>query len=309
MGAWRWLRQRSREGLASPGWWEPPGRLPRAGLAPAGKSRHPLSLKNCLGETGPLRRAEPRGCSRPRAGEVGVRGGSGARIAAALPQPSPAPFAASQQLLKAEKKKKKRLEKHFEKQGREKRPSSRQPHPLLLLPAPASFVCRRCRASGELSLSPSVGDHCPDTPGCQNKALPPRPPPKSLQPQAQRWLLPETSPVTPTHSRGVRPLPHTVHPGLSSYPVNPGRMLCPLPAVTSAPRGAQVGTGTSWAQVGACCGRFSVQPPTFPSWSPLRASSAGNGLPQPAETTTPMGCSHPGLSQDSWLSSLEHGGV
>lgn len=111
-GAWRWLRQRSREGLTSPGWWEPPGRLPRAGLAPAGKSRHPLNLKNCLGETGPLHfpcRAEPRGCSRPWAGEVGVLGGSGARIAPALPQPSPAPFAASQQLLKAEKKKRKGL--------------------------------------------------------------------------------------------------------------------------------------------------------------------------------------------------------
>lgn len=162
-----------------------------AGKAPAGwpgsgwEEQAPTQLEKLPGRDGPpplsLSRRAPR--LQPALGRRGR--GAGRLWSTDRSRPSSAvagSFRCFSAAFESGEEKKKRLEKHFEKQGREKRPSSRQPHPLLLLPAPASFVCRRCRASGELSPSPSAGDHCPDTPGCQNKALPPRPPPTSLQP-------------------------------------------------------------------------------------------------------------------------------
>lgn len=94
--------------------------------------RRALGLDPALG-----RRQRGRG-----AGRLGIR----ERVAASLPpflNPSPVPFTASQQLLKAEKKKKRKGLKSTLKSraGRSAR-VSQQPRPLLLLPAPASFVCR-----------------------------------------------------------------------------------------------------------------------------------------------------------------------
>lgn len=202
-------------------------------------------------------------------------GGSGARSAPALPQPPPAPFAASQQLLKAEKKKRKRIEKHFEKQSRGKRPSSRQPHPLLLLPAPASFV---------LPTLPSQRGALPECWGSLSGH--PRVPEQSTVltaprkiPHPQRWLLPETSPVTPEssrHSRGVQPLPQS-SPRAEHYPENPGWVLCPPPPCPG-------GYGTRWVPwAGSSCILSPFPAGTF-SWPAV----PGMGTPTccPQETIT-----------------------
>lgn len=108
-----------------------------AGLAPPGESRNPLSLKNCLGETGrdpPL----PFPAARPGEGSWGWP-----RIPPALPQPPPAPFAASQQLLKAEEKKRKGLKSTLKKAGQGEEPEfPAAPSPPAAAAAAASFVCR-----------------------------------------------------------------------------------------------------------------------------------------------------------------------
>lgn len=186
-----------------------------AGKAPAGwpgsgwEEQAPTQLEKLPGRDGPPPLpcpAEPRGCGRPWRGELWSTDRSRPSSAIA------GSFCCFSAAFESGEEEKKRLEKHFEKQGREKRPSSRQPRPLLLLPAPASFVCRLCRASGELSPSPSAGDHCPGTPGCQNKALSPQPPPKSLQPQGPALADPRNLPSNPTDTSpqpgGSAPSPH-----------------------------------------------------------------------------------------------------
>lgn len=134
-----------------------------AGKAPAGwpgsgwEEQAPTQLEKLPGRDGPPPLSLPRRAPRLQPA-LGRRGrGAGRLWSTDRSRPSSAvagSFRCFSAAFESGEEKKKRLEKHFEKQGREKRPSSRQPHPLLLLPAPASFVCRRCRASGELSPSP-----------------------------------------------------------------------------------------------------------------------------------------------------------
>lgn len=254
------------------------------------------------------------------AGRLGIR----ERVAASLPpflNPSPVPFTASQQLLKAEKKKKKRLEKHFEKQGREKRPS----FPAAPSPPPAASACQLCLPtqprlrrrccrmsrvhSPSLGAAAGHGDHCPDTLGCWEWGIAPPTPPNPSSPRAQCWLLPDTSPIAPANptDTSLHPQPWGFTPSPCHSPWDERLTGAPRQNHTArsplAPVGARVSTGTSCAQVGACS-RSPFPPGTLP-WpavprNRLAEPAAHPGTHRPA-TMQPPRLSPKGIPPGAWL--------
>lgn len=142
-------------------------------------------------------------------------------IVPSLPEPIAGFFYCFSAAFERREEKKKRLEKHFEKQGREKCPS----FPAAPSPPPAASACQLClpmlpwplRISCQVRwvLSPSststagCEDHHPDTPECRNGTLPPYTPnPSSLRAAARN--LPSSPCQPPRHQSALTAVP--LHP-------------------------------------------------------------------------------------------------
>lgn len=191
-GARCWQRQRSQEGLTSAGWWELPGKAPESWPNSGWEEQASTQLEKLPGRDrpSPLNSAAAPATQSLGAGsglgEMAARlgcwepwehGASGC-IAPILPELIAGSFYCFSAAFESGEEKKKRLEKHFEKQGREKCPS----FPAAPSPPPAANACqlclptllqprrRCCRARRVLSQSPDAAAECRDcrmdTPGC-----------------------------------------------------------------------------------------------------------------------------------------------
>lgn len=320
----------------SAGWWELTGKAPAGWPNSGWEEQAPTQLEKLPGRDGPfpLSSAAAWATQSPGAGsglgEMAARSGcgeardqgAGGCITPTLPEPVTGSFYCFSAAFESrEEKKKKRLEKHFEKQGREKHPS----FPAAPSPPPAASACqlclptqprprrRCCRASRvhspSLHAAAGHGDHCPDTPGCWEWGITPPTLPNPSSPLAQFWLLPDTSPITPAN-----PTDTSLHSQTWGFTPSP----CHSPwdeRLTGAPRqnrtarsplapvGARVSTRTSCAQVGACS--HSPFPPGTLPWPAV----PGNRLAEPAAhpgthrpaTIQPPRLSPKGIPPGAWL--------
>lgn len=156
-GARRWLRQRSQEGLTSAGWWELTGKAPAGWPNSGWEEQAPTQLEKLPGRDGPfpLSSAAAWATQSPGAGsglgEMAARSGcweardqgAGGCIAPTLPEPVTGSFYCFSAAFESrEEKKRKGLKSTLKSRAGRSARVSQQPHPLLLLPAPASFVCR-----------------------------------------------------------------------------------------------------------------------------------------------------------------------